>query len=526
MNDLSSSAFGSLSRTKGNRPVTLILLTLTTTSVWSSLARAQSFESVGALPGGAFSNAAAISSDGSVIAGFSDSSFGSRAYRWTSSGGMTALGVLPGGTSSDGFAISGDGTVIVGASDGTGFHTHAIRCTVGQPPDDLGAFTGGFYSIASGISRDGRIIVGTSQVSSSALRAFRHTMTGGMNPLNDPLGFGSTAYGANADGGVIVGSCSGGPNHPYQQACKWAPSANPAFLGSLAGDVTSIAYATNDDGQVIVGMSGSSIGIQRAVIWTSSGCVALDIPGGGWTGSLAYAVNAAGTLVAGEYKASSNRRACFWTDALGCVDLQRHLISLGANVGEWTLEYVKAVSADGLTLAGSGMHGSASFGWRATISSLTGPVLTSEPLGSYSPCAGQNAEFEVEANGTGPFAYQWQRRDPSGSSWSNLTDGLVPGLGNVDGATTQTLTVLALAPGVRAALRATITGSQSTIVSEAGFITVCAADFDCSGFTDIDDFGAFVTAFESGSEDADIDSSGFVDLDDFTEFVAAFESGC
>lgn len=54
----------------------------------------------------------------------------------------------------------------------------------------------------------------------------------------------------------------------------------------------------------------------------------------------------------------------------------------------------------------------------------------------------------------------------------------------------------------------------------------CPADMDNSGFVDTDDFEAFMTAFEAGSDPADFDRSGFVDTDDFDTFVRAFEGGC
>jgi hypothetical protein len=55
---------------------------------------------------------------------------------------------------------------------------------------------------------------------------------------------------------------------------------------------------------------------------------------------------------------------------------------------------------------------------------------------------------------------------------------------------------------------------------------LCPADFDLSGFVDLDDYTAFVAAFEAGTDNADFDKTGFVDTDDFTAFVEAFESGC
>jgi hypothetical protein len=56
--------------------------------------------------------------------------------------------------------------------------------------------------------------------------------------------------------------------------------------------------------------------------------------------------------------------------------------------------------------------------------------------------------------------------------------------------------------------------------------TPCPADFDGTGFVDIEDYSAFVLAFEAGTQNADFDGSGFVDIEDFTAFVQAFELGC
>jgi hypothetical protein len=57
-------------------------------------------------------------------------------------------------------------------------------------------------------------------------------------------------------------------------------------------------------------------------------------------------------------------------------------------------------------------------------------------------------------------------------------------------------------------------------------VDVISADFDGSGFVDIEDYSAFVLAFEAGDESADFDGSGFVDIEDFSAFVVMFEQGC
>jgi len=55
---------------------------------------------------------------------------------------------------------------------------------------------------------------------------------------------------------------------------------------------------------------------------------------------------------------------------------------------------------------------------------------------------------------------------------------------------------------------------------------VSVADFDGSGFIDLNDFIAFVIAFLDGDDSADADGTGFVDTDDYDAFVRAFERGC
>ncbi|MCC6427984.1 MAG: hypothetical protein IT435_14330 [Phycisphaerales bacterium] len=62
----------------------------------------------------------------------------------------------------------------------------------------------------------------------------------------------------------------------------------------------------------------------------------------------------------------------------------------------------------------------------------------------------------------------------------------------------------------------------------AQYITnyACLADYDKSGFVDIEDYSQFILAFEAGDDAADYDGSGFVDFEDFNDFVQDFELGC
>lgn len=54
----------------------------------------------------------------------------------------------------------------------------------------------------------------------------------------------------------------------------------------------------------------------------------------------------------------------------------------------------------------------------------------------------------------------------------------------------------------------------------------CAADFDCDGFVNSQDFFGYLVAFFGGAPLADFDHDGFINSQDFFSFVAAFFSGC
>ncbi|GMV25489.1 MAG: hypothetical protein AMXMBFR58_15200 [Phycisphaerae bacterium] len=67
-------------------------------------------------------------------------------------------------------------------------------------------------------------------------------------------------------------------------------------------------------------------------------------------------------------------------------------------------------------------------------------------------------------------------------------------------------------------------GGGTSIEMIIGVRASCRADWDKSGFVDIEDFTSFVLEFEAG--DADADCSGFTDTDDYDWFVKQFEKGC
>jgi probable HAF family extracellular repeat protein len=128
---------------------------------------------LGDLPGGAFtSEATAVSTDGSVVVGKSQSDLCGEAFRWED-GVMTGLGTLPsGGQGSVAVGVSSDGSVIVGNVGGTWFfdppieafvwtERNAMRSVRSVLVDEFGFdLTGWTLTSAAGISDDGLTILG------------------------------------------------------------------------------------------------------------------------------------------------------------------------------------------------------------------------------------------------------------------------------------------------------------------------------------------------------------------------------
>ena len=148
---------------------------------------------LGDLAGGFYySVASAISDDGNVIVGTSNSSNGYEAFKWTQAGGMVGLGDLAGGSfSSRANAVNTDGTVIVGA----GTHTTQFEAFIWKESTGmlslsewlLGSglsLTDWSFTEATGVSDDGKTVVGYGNTSSGK-QAFVAKEKNGLIGLDD-----------------------------------------------------------------------------------------------------------------------------------------------------------------------------------------------------------------------------------------------------------------------------------------------------------------------------------------------------
>jgi probable HAF family extracellular repeat protein len=223
----------------------------------------------------AWSEATGVNEDGRAISftvhsqegGFSDS-----AYRWTLAGGWNWLGVLPGGSQSATAAISGDGSAITGWSDSSN-GIRAYRWTTNGMQD-----LGGFQSHGMAISADGSVIAGYGKQSYFSIDlAFRWTASGGIQYLpSGPSVWAIQSLAMSGDGSVITGigldRSEGWDNYfPF----FWSQASGVidlySYFHSVGVDTTGWLFDVNAvtglsyDGSVIVG-NGTYNGQTRAWI--------------------------------------------------------------------------------------------------------------------------------------------------------------------------------------------------------------------------------------------------------------------
>lgn len=372
-------------------------------------APAQTFQGLDDLPGIVFrSEATGVSADGSVVVGVGSSGdpvlFSTRleAFRWTAVGGMVALGDLPGGKfSSRANGVSADGSVVVGNSI-SGPGREAFRWTATEGMVGLGDLPGGgvggifFRSDAFGVSADGLVVVGFG-TSDLGREAFRWTDGGGMVALGDlPKGFGSLqsiAHGVSGDGSVVVGCgrCFGDDHEGF----RWTADGGMVGLGNLElpeGSFKITPTAVSADGLVVVGDTRQS-NTREAFRWTANGGM---VPLGGAQDSRVLAVSADGSVAVGStacFEGSCGGSAFVWGPTNGaCLRfLQDVLVNdFGLDLTGWILDEATGVSADALTIVGTGRNPNGDTeAWIATLppgfhqaSMNQPPVISSGPLPS------------------------------------------------------------------------------------------------------------------------------------------------
>jgi probable HAF family extracellular repeat protein len=382
------------------------------------------FQPLGDLPGSNyFSVATSVSADGRFVAGYSLSTNGYQAFRWTATGGMVALGVLPGGVfKSFANAISADGSTVVGYS-GWVQGDQAFRWTPSEGMVGLGDLPGGsFGSVANGVSGDGSVIVGySSSMRSTSARseAFRWTAANGMEALGDLPGgnFDSRAFAVSADGSTIVGESSSS-NAPVVEAFRWTAANGMVGLGDFPGGVTnSNAYGVSADGSVVVGNGYPLSNVHEAFRWSAgTGMVGLGfLPCDTWT--IARAVSGNGSVIVGDPQISACRCVFIWDAQHGIRDLLSVLTNdYCLNLAGWQLCRATGLSFDGKIIVGYGLNPSGNT--EAWIAHLPPPSLAVRR-------AGDNVVLSWPTNAP-EFTLQSTTNLLQSLAWTNVAD--VPGV--------------------------------------------------------------------------------------------------
>ncbi len=339
------------------------------------LAQPAWFTGVGVLPGTVTSRVTGLSADGMTVIGTSEDPLGPyvinpRAFRWTAGGGGLS-GLFPAGTDATPTGISADGSVIVGSIGVLTFT--AWRWTASTGPVQL-PMPGGFDSSgAAAVSGDGQVVVGMATRehgpcpgSTWAVQydagAWRWSAATGVQKLQALSGYAKSKAIALSGSGVMALGASF--NDSCQSTgvytdCYWtgASGAIPGpFVASGAFTAGGLA-ALSFDGSIGVG-SGMTSAEMRAIRWHATGLAENLGTLAGHDSSYAAAVSPDGATVvgAGFTGTFANGAAFVWDQAHGIRDIRATLADLGVDLTGWTLRDAAGVSADGRTVAGTGVN--------------------------------------------------------------------------------------------------------------------------------------------------------------------------
>jgi probable HAF family extracellular repeat protein len=328
-----------------------VLLGVALVATAGPVASAQTITGVGDAPWGGACSPSGVSADGTTVVGSASTPNGARAFRWTSAGGAEDLGSLVvGATRSWAAAANSDGSVVV-VNALIALHYRAFRWTSATGMQEIESPPGAQwpYVLAHDINGDGSVVVGTYAPAGADLRAFRWTVGEGMQDLNVlPYAY-TVAYGVSSDGSVIAGL----RDVPYLQAFRWTSSGGMEYL---SGAPWGAALGISGDGNVIVGYAfdPGQPDDSEAARWSGGGITLLPYA------DTAYGANFDGSVVIGDYGAVWDSRSRYF-------HIHSYVASGGVDLTGWSLSRVTGISADGLTLVGTGLHDGRGEGWIARL---------------------------------------------------------------------------------------------------------------------------------------------------------------
>lgn len=319
------------------------------------------------------------------------------------------LGDIPGGTlESYARAVSANGKVVVGSS-GSPFGQSDEAFRWAQPTgmvgigDHSGPPSG---SVAYGASADGAVVVGTAVLNSGGQQAFRWTEATGMIGLGVIGGLPGNVYShanaVSADGSVIVGNSGPVNLSNSARAFRWTQATGIVDIGLPANTVQAFASDVSADGSKVVGvawtdpMGNPTQDIAEAFLWTeSSGFHPLgDLPGGDFS-STAIGISGDGQVVIGHSNSDAGAEIFRWTAGAGMVSIGP-LPSGVLSASAWATNY------DGSVIVGEinvGAQSSAASIWDAVHGLRNLQTLLHDQFGVNLPGWKLTAATDVSADG-------------------------------------------------------------------------------------------------------------------------------
>jgi hypothetical protein len=159
-----------------------------------------------------------------------------------------------------------------------------------------------------------------------------------------------------------------------------------------------------------------------------------------------------------------------------------------------------------------------------TPSACTGAAVTQQPA-PVSICYAGTGTLGVAGDGTGPLAYQWEREVTPGT-FVAVSNGLTPGGSVVSGSDAATLVIENASAADAGVYRCVVSNDCGSATSDGAVLSVCTADFNCSGAVNSQDFFDFLNGFFAGATSTDINRDGVTNSQDFFDYLNAFFAGC
>lgn len=208
-----------------------------------------------------------LSADGSVVIGYvltGPSAY--EAIRWSSEAGIEPLGFLGNGDTSVAEAVSGDGSVIVGESNsvagGYPLGPFVWKTSTGMFPIDPLSHLESFSTSCFAVSADGSTAVGDGPNAMGKNEAYYWREDTGTVAIGADPSEKSSAYAVSNDGAVVAG-VQHPPSGPCNSPFRWTSATGMLLIGNCGGP----AYAISGDGELIGGLNVYAGGPDDAAIW-------------------------------------------------------------------------------------------------------------------------------------------------------------------------------------------------------------------------------------------------------------------